>query len=283
MMMRFMLAPFLCLASLLIVSEAFVAKQTTFRRQHSVGSPQSSSPSLPTLTSASPGDVTVRSSRLYATVKPPTDGRRKELMARNGPYFLLERMKGTVAFGATANLVTQLDSKASAKDDITLWLQDERGLALSIWDKKLIKELGDSVYRLQVMKLRFVTMVIQPSVDVRMKTTIDPVTQQPIFTVQSVNFEPNIEVMPGMRISAASLGVLIEVAGELRPSANGKGVTGCVAFQTQGKLPAPMRLLPEPALKAASDTINQTIVSFIVKNFEKGAIEMYKDFQRKEQ
>jgi hypothetical protein len=277
--MRFAFAPFLCLASLLIASEAFVSKQTTFRRQHSVGSPQSTtSPSLPT--SVSP--LNVPSSRLYATVSQPTDGRRKELMDRNGPFFLLERMKGTIAFGATANLVTQLDSKASAKDDITLWLQDERGLALSIWDKKLIQEMGDSVYRLQVMPLRFVTMVMQPWVDVRMKTTIDPATQEPIFTVQSVNFDPNIEIMPGMRISSASLGVLIEVAGELRPSANGKGVTGCVAFQTKGKLPPPMRLLPEPALKAASDTINRTIVNFVVKNFEKGAIEMYQDFQRKE-
>ena len=276
MMMRFRLAPFLCLASLLIASEAFVAKRTTFRRQHSVGSPRSTSPSSPTSAVAFPR------SRLYATKSQPTANRRKELLARKGPFFLLERMKGTIEFGATANLVTQLDNKASAKDDITLWLQDERGLALSIWDKKLIKEMGDSVYRLQIMPLRFVTMSMQPWVDVRMITTIDPATQEPIFTVQSINFDPNIEIMPGMRINAATLGVLIEVAGELRPSATGKGVTGCIAFQTKGKLLPPLRLLPEPALKAASDTINQTIVNFVVQNFQKGATEMYQDFQRKE-
>jgi hypothetical protein len=276
MMMHFTLAPFLCLASLLIASEAFVTKRTTFRRQHSVGSPQSTSASSPA------SAVAVPSSRLYATKSQPSARRREELMARNGPFFLLERMKGNIEFGATANLVTQLDNKASAKDDISLWLQDERGLAMSIWDKKLIKEMGDSVYRLQIMPLRFVTISMQPWVDVRMKTTIDPATQEPIFTVQSINFDPNIEIMPGMRISAATLGVVIEVAGELRPSATGKGVTGCIAFQTKGTLPPPMRLLPEPALKAASDTINQTIVNFVVQNFQKGATEMYQDFQRKE-
>jgi hypothetical protein len=278
-MMRVTFASLLCLGSFFIASEAFVTKQTTFRRQHSVDSRRSTLPSLP----PSDSPLNVPSSRLYATAQQPTAARRKVLLARNGPHFLLERMKGSIEFGATANLVTQLDNKATAKDDIMVWLQDERSLALSIWDKKLMKEMGDSVYRLQVMPLRFVTISMSPWVDVRMKTAIDPATQQPVFTVQSVNFDPNIELMPGMRISAQSLGVVIEVAGELRPSADGKGVTGCIAFQTKGKLPPPMRLLPEPALKAASDTINQTIVNFAVKNFEKGAGEMYRDFKSKEQ
>jgi hypothetical protein len=143
--------------------------------------------------------------------------------------------------------------------------------------------MGDSVYRLQVMPLRFVTLVLSPWVDVRIKTTIDPANQQPVFTVQSVDFDPGIEIMPGMRISGESLGIFIEVAGELRPSADGTGVTGGIAFQTRGKLPPPMRLLPEPALKAASDTINRTIVNFAVQNFQKGATEMYQDFQRKKE
>jgi hypothetical protein len=278
MMMRCTLASFLCIGSLFLTSDAFVTKRTTFRWQHSVDSPRSS-PSLP----PSDSPLNVPSSRLYATAQEPTAARRTVLLGRNGPHFLVERMKGTIEFGATANLVTQLDNKASAKDDIMVWLQDERGLALSIWDKKLMKEMGDSVYRLQVMPLRFVTLVMSPWVDVRMKTAVDPATQQPVFTVQSINFDPNIEIMPGMRISAQSLGVVIEVAGELRPSADGKGVTGCIAFQTKGKLPPPMRLLPEPALKAASDTINQTIVNFAVKNFQQGAGEMYRDFQSKKQ
>lgn len=283
LMMLFSLAPFLCVASLLIASEAFVAKGTTFRRQHSVGSPRSTtSPSLPTPASASPVTA-IPSSHLYATASEPSAGRRQVLLARKGTHFLVERMKGTIEFGATANLVTKLDNKGTAKEDIKVWLQDERGIAMSIWDKKLMKELGDSVYRLQVMPLRFVTLSMSPWVDVIMKTTIDPANQQPVFTVQSIKFDPNIEIMPGMRLSADSLGVVIEVAGELRPSADGKGVTGCIAFQTKGKLPPPMRLMPEPALKAASDTINQTIVNFVIQNFEKGATDMYQDFQRKEQ
>jgi hypothetical protein len=271
------LARFLCIGSFVIASEAFVTRQTTFGRQQSVHSPRPSLlPSSPPLTA--PGST----SSLYSTARQPSAGRRKVLLGRNGPYFRFERFKGTIEFGATANLVTQLDSQASAKDDIIVWLQDERSLALSIWDKNLMKEMGNSVYRLQVMTLQFVTLQLSPWVDVQMKTTIDPATQQPVFTLQSVDFDPNIQILPGMRISAASLGIIIEVAGELRPSADGKGVTGGIAFQTTGNLPPPMRILPEPVLKAASDAINQTVVNFAVQNFQKGATEMYRDFQKKQ-
>ena len=103
----------------------------------------------------------------------------------------------------------------------------------------------------------------------------------PVFSLQSVNFDPNIQVLPGLRISADSLGIIIEVVGELRPTKDGKGVVGDIAFQTSGELPPPMRLLPEPALKAASDTINKTIVNFAIQSFQKGATAKYREFLRK--
>lgn len=264
--MRSLSIELLCLWSLLCASDAFVI-------------------TTPASTPFARGRIT--STSLAATTRPPSADRRQALLARNGPFFSLDRFKGKIEFGATANLVTVLEKSASAQgssaDDICVWLQDERSLALSIWDENLMQERGDSVYRLQVMTLQFVTLQLAPWVDVQMKTTVDPVSQQPVFTVQSVGYDPNIQLLPGMRISADTLGIEIEVAGELRPSADGKGVTGGIAFQTTGLLPPPMRILPEQVLKAASDAINQTIVNFAIASFQEGATSKYREFQQKQQ
>lgn len=208
--------------------------------------------------------------------------RRAELLSRNGPFFKLNRFKGSVEFGSSAKLVTVLNSGANQDKtedlkQISEWLEDGRGLALSIWDDSLIEELNDNLYRLQTMKLQFVTIQLSPSVDMRMWTDSDSDTM-PVFSLQSVGFDPNIQLLPGVGISAASLGIQIEVDGELRPTLDGRGVQGKISFATQGNLPPPLRLLPEPALKLASDTINETIVQFAINSFETGARKKYEEF-----
>ena len=205
--------------------------------------------------------------------------RRKELLSRNGPYFRLDRLEGGVEFGSTAKLVTKLTDEPNL-EGISEWLSDGRGMALSIWDEDLISELGDALYRLQLMKLQFVTIQLSPSVDVEMWTQRRKEDGSPLFMLQSVDFDPNIELLPGVGLSASSLGIQIEVVGQLRPSKDGKGVTGGISFATRGNLPPPMRLLPEPALKAASDTINDTIVQFAIKSFQAGAIQKYEEFKK---
>ena len=207
------------------------------------------------------------------------DARRKVLLGRKGPYFELNRGNAQVSFGATANLVTQLDG-APTQEDVNEWLQDERSLALSIWDEDLIEDKGNNVYRLQIMALQFVTIKLRPWVDTRMKTVKNS-KGNPVFTLQSQGFDPNIEVLPGMQISADSLGIVIEVAGQLQATKDGKGVTGKIAFQTSGKLPGPLMLLPESALKGASDTINKTVVDFAVRSFQNGARKNFANFLSK--
>jgi Protein of unknown function (DUF1997) len=208
-----------------------------------------------------------------------TSFRRHELLSRNGPFFRLDRTAGKIEFGATANLVTRLGSDADT-DSVFSWLRDESSLALSIWDPSLISDIGNSLYRLQVMKLQFVTLELAPWVDVEMKTVADA-NGSPVFKVQSVRFDPNISLLPGMRISAEALGIVIEVSGELKPTSDGQGVTGGIAFQTTGQLPLPMRLLPEPVLRVASDSINQTIVDFAIRSFQQGATSNFREFRRR--
>ena len=155
---------------------------------------------------------------------------------------------------------------------------------MSIWDPKLMKDLGNHIYRLQIMTLQFVTITLAPWVDVQMVTTLNNNNNNknnnptPEFIVQSIGFDPNIQILPGMRINGNALGIVIEVAGVLRPGSDGTSVTGAIAFQTSGNLPPPLRILPDGILKAASDTINTTIVNFAIQSFQKGAKMNYLQF-----
>ena len=209
------------------------------------------------------------------TLTPIQQQRRSTLLSRNGPYFKLERYGGKVEFGSTANLVTKLTHEPS-QEMIAGWLSDERRVALSIWDPKLITDMGKSVYQLRVMTLQFITIQLQPTVELKMWT--DSHNGLPVFSLQSIAFDPNLQILPGISVNADSLGIVIEVAGDLRPTEDGKGVMGKISFQTAGELPPPMRLLPEPAFKAASDSICDTITKFAVESFQRGAIAKYKEY-----
>jgi hypothetical protein len=226
-----------------------------------------------------------------------TEARRKELLTRRGDHFDLDPRTGRIEFGATAYLVTDLHdggtgaidgdptSSTGQLESITKWLQDERGLAMSIWDPDMIEDRGDHVFRLQVMTLGFLTLQVAPWVDVEMKTRVGKSqtgVSQPVFCLQSIAFDPNVQILPGMKVTAESFGIVIEVSGQLRPAENARGVQGAIAFQTTGTLSPPMRLLPAPVLQAAASAINSRIVEFATSSFQKGARKQYREFVQKQ-
>jgi len=214
-------------------------------------------------------------------INPAVEKRRKELLSRNGSHFKVEPFSGKIEFGAATTLVTRLLERPDA-EAVNTWLQDGRGLASSIWDEKLMKDLGENRYRLEIMTLQFVTIQLAPWVEVEMKTEL--IDDKPVFKLQSYSFEPNVKLLPGLRVTAKSLGIVIEVAGELRPTANCMGVQGKISFQTTGILPPPLRLTPEAALKVAANGINKTIINFATRSFERGAKKKFDEFcQRQEQ
>jgi hypothetical protein len=81
-------------------------------------------------------------------------------------------------------------------------------------------------------------------------------------------------------VTAESLGIVIEVVGELIPSKDGDGVTGKISFATSGDLPPPLLLLPDQVLKMASDTINDSVAQFAIQSFQSGAIAQYTKFRQ---
>ena len=134
------------------------------------------------------------------------------------------------------------------------------------------------------MTLMFVTIQLTPHVDVRMwtDTTSNNKSENSniVFKLESVGFDPNIQILPGVGVNADSLGILIDVVGELYPSRDGRAVEGKIGFVTSGELPPPMRLLPEQALKGSLSTINKTITNFAVNSFNEGARNKFAQFLR---
>ena len=163
---------------------------------------------------------------------------------------------------------------------IKQWLSDERKVASGIWDKNLMKNLGNNMYRLELVTLQFLTIQLAPSIDVLMWTENDPVDGDPVFKLESVSYDPNVQVLPGVGLDAKKLDIHIDVVGELRIDSKGTGLSGEIGFVSSGSLLPPMRLLPEPAVKAATGVINKTVANFAVRSFEKGAKEEYAKFIR---
>lgn len=209
--------------------------------------------------------------------KPWSERERQTILSRNGEHFKLDRMRGDIEFGSSSRIQTNLDGADEAA--VRRWLSDDKQIAMSIWDPTLIEEVEPKVYRLKLMTLMFVTIQLSPHVDVRMFEE----GQGSMFKLESVAFDPNIQILPGVGVSADQLGIVIDVVGELYPSRDGKGVDGKIGFVTKGELPPPMRLLPEQALKSSLSTINRTITNFAISNFQRGARDKFRDFLLSEQ
>ena len=215
---------------------------------------------------------------------------RDTILGRDGEHFAFDRIGGKVEFGSTAELVTPLDTGGlePSAESVGLWLSDARRVAGGLWDEDLLTDLGQCTYRLGLMPLKFVTIELAPTVDVKMWTdgTTSADTDAgavPTFRLHSIGFEPNVTLLPGVGLDAKSLGIEIEVCGELRPTADGKGCEGAIGFVSRGELPPPMRVLPDSVISAAGATISKTVRDFAVANFQAGAVKQYRAYCVEEQ
>jgi hypothetical protein len=193
---------------------------------------------------------------------------------RDGNFFTLDKQSGKVEFGSAAKLVTKLETNAKASDVIAYWLKDVERVAASLWKKEMMLKLEKDTYRLEVIKVQFVTIQLAPSVDVRMRSCQQSFGP-PTFQLESISFDPNVQVLPGIGLSAEQLGIEINVVGELGVSSDGLGLEGTIGFVTSGILPPPLRFLPSSLLEGAADTINREVVNFALENFQLGARREY--------
>lgn len=197
----------------------------------------------------------------------------------DGDIFKLNPFSGRIEFGNAGSAAIKLDN--GDEESITRWLKDVKQVALSIWDTDMIKELGNDVFQLDLMTLQLVTIQLKPSVDVKMWTEeIDTVDggKRTVFKLQSVGFDPNIQVLPFVGVPDDALKLEVEVAGELYVDKDGKGLSGRIGFISTGNLPPPMRMVPEPVLRAAITTINRTVSAFAILGFERGVTQNFSKY-----
>lgn len=221
------------------------------------------------------GRKTFESSKLFAT-SVSDKVKRAKILNRSGQHFSSRREN--IEFGYTTKLDTDL--KNSNEESIKEWLSDGNRVASGIWDKNLMKSLGGNKYRLELMTLKFLTIQLAPTIDVLMWTDMDS-NGNPTFKLESVGYDPNVQVLPGMGVDAKALGIHIDVVGELEMASDGRGLSGRIGFVSSGKLLPPMRLVPQNALKVATGIINKTVSDFAVRSFEKGAQEEFRAFVSK--
>lgn len=222
-------------------------------------------------------------SPLYATSKNdiPYSSIHDNILKRNGEHFKIDRFGGTIELGSTTEIST--NNPKFDNESLRQWLKDDRRLALSLWDEKLMTDLGNGVYRLQLLTLNFLSFRLAPSVDALMYTDIpgEKSSSSPVFKLRSVAFDPNIS-LGGREFKSSRLGIEIAVIGELRISKDENGLVGRFGFQTNGKVPAPVRLVPDGALRAASALFNRQIANFAIASFQNNAVKGYDKFRMDE-
>lgn len=117
------------------------------------------------------------------------------------------------------------------------------------------------VFRLTTKPMQFVTLNLQPSIDVRVSAGAEA------LMVESLAHSMNgMEQILGQRFAQS---LKIEVKGKLRAVPGGVGgqagltkLVGDVQFFTSGQLPLIFSLTPRPVLEGAAVAINRRIMSY---------------------
>jgi len=218
-----------------------------------------------------------------ALLTPEQKQLRKSIFSNKGEYFSMS--DGKVVFGSSSTM--QMTFRGSTTKDVEGWLtSDKASVCKAIWDPSLMKDIGDNIYQLSLMQLQFVTIQFAPIVKIRIWTSRmkSPNGKDPyvLFQIQSIECDPNIQLLPNLKINAESLGIQVDVVGEMKAAPDGSGaLVGRIGFQTSGKLTPALMLIPEPILKNTANTINKTILNFALDSFQKGAKEEYNKYYTK--
>jgi hypothetical protein len=134
-------------------------------------------------------------------------------------------------------------------------------------DEELVDRTGRDVFRLTTKPMQFVTLNLQPSIDVKVSTGGEA------LVVESLAHSMNgMEQLLGQRFADS---LKIDVKGKLRAVAvtgTGTGLTktklvGDVQFFTSGQLPLLFSLTPRPVLEGAAVAINRRIMSYAKGKF----------------
>ena len=129
------------------------------------------------------------------------------------------------------------------------YLRQPQRLVNALVDRSQIEQLSDEVFRIKMRPLTFMTLSIQPTVDLR-------VWAEPNGTIylQSVACEIRGVEYINRRFA-------LNLQGYLSPcQMNGKGLTGKADLNVQVELPLPFSLTPMPILEAAGSSLLRSVL-----------------------
>jgi hypothetical protein len=208
--------------------------------------------------------------------------------AEEGDYWRKTNESGDFEFGSTAQLTNKLDSlevdAAESRRNIISFLSSPSDVCAAMWQEGMIEQLSEDTWRLQLVALNFITLKIEPSVDVRLSSTPDGQ-----FKLSSIAYDPKV-MNRGKIITSDAMKIKIDISGTLGITEDGRGVQGVMGFAGSGNYPSPFKYMPQRILSKAGMIINKSIVAFAMKNFNIGAPREYakykikrKDAMRKEE
>lgn len=131
-------------------------------------------------------------------------------------------------------------------------------------DEELVKRQGRDVFRLTTKPLQFITLSLQPSIDVKVSTG-----EQALWVESLAHSMNGAERLLGQSFAES---LKIEVKGKLHavPGKQGPGLTtlvGDVQLFTSGQLPLLFSLTPRPVLETAAVAINRRIMGYAKGKF----------------
>lgn len=176
--------------------------------------------------------------------------------------FKLSEDKSEIQFGCRQQSVTMVRPEASGSlQEFIVGSTD--AIVMSSWDAgKVTRVQGtDDEFIINVEDFDFVTLRF--AVELRVRCGLDPSTNT--ATLESLGFR-----LIGFGLDDIADQIDVRVKGKLRPSAPDARIcslSGDVEFVASGKLPPILRAAPDPALRAASRAMSQSLISAAAERF----------------
>lgn len=154
-----------------------------------------------------------------------------------------------------------------ADQPIEAYLRQSARIVQAIGSSGSVISLGDELFQLQLKPLRFLSLTIQPIVDMRVWTTPDD-----CLHIKSVNSEIlGLEQFDNPQF-------MLNLIGKLQPTVVRckTRLRGEVQLMVKVEMPMPIALTPKPILETTGNTIMSGVLSSMKQRLKRNLIHDYK-------
>ncbi|NJN49531.1 MAG: DUF1997 domain-containing protein [Alkalinema sp. RL_2_19] len=156
---------------------------------------------------------------------------------------------------------------------IQSYLRESERVVQAIGNSGTVKTLGGELFQLRLKPINFISLKLQPIVDMRVWTTPDD-----CLHIQSVNCEIlGLEQFNRQQFS-------LNLVGELKPATIRRSLRlqGYVNLTVQVDMPMPIALTPKPILEGTGNTIMNGVLGSMKQRLKKNLVKDYQDWVREQ-